>query len=286
MSVSRTTAAGFAVILLCAFAASGCLARKRVITRDGRATGQSLQTAETALLIDRVRRQSEAITSINVTVDMVPALGSADKGKITEYKDVRAYVLYRAPDRIRLIGLYPVVRSTAFDMVSDGQRFRLFIPAKNTFVEGANEIIEPSTNKLENLRPQHFLDALIVRPVDTAKEKTLLINLTDEATAHYILTITGDGIAPLRQIWFDRITLDIDRQLIFDAKGDILTDARYSDWKVYDRVRFPAHVEINRPKDEYGVVMTVQKMDMNKPLGDEKFVLERPEGATVRTLGR
>lgn len=219
---------------------------------------------------------------------MVPALGSADKGKITEYKDVRAYVLYRNPSDIRLIGLYPVVRNKAFDMVANGQRFNLYIPAKNRFVTGLNELGEPSPNKLENLRPQHFLEALLVQPIDPGREKVLLENLTDEDDATYILSTVetaGDKLRLKRQVWFDRLTLFMTRQLIFDARGDILTDARYSGWQTYDRILFPKQITINRPKDEYGVVLTIVKMDINKPIADDRFVLERPEGTQLQVVG-
>jgi hypothetical protein len=120
---------------------------------------------------------------------MVPALGSAEKSKITEYKDVRAYILFRKPGDIRLIGLYPVVRNKAFDMVSDGTDFKLYIPARNRFLVGRNEIDQPSQNKLENLRPQHFLEALLVRPIDARSDKVLLENFTDEDNAFYILHV-------------------------------------------------------------------------------------------------
>src|SRR6185295_7401484 len=113
----------------------------------------------------------EAIRDFNSTVDMVPALGTAEKSKITEYKDVRAYILFRKPTDIRIIGLYPVVRNKAFDMVSNGIRFRVYIPSKNRFLEGSNTTQQLSENKLENLRPQHFLDALLVRPIDPASEQ-------------------------------------------------------------------------------------------------------------------
>ena len=42
--------------------------------------------------------------------------------------------------------------------------FELYIPSRDRFIVGRNEIDQPSQNKLENLRPQHFLDALLVRP--------------------------------------------------------------------------------------------------------------------------
>jgi hypothetical protein len=273
-------------LLLCS---TGCLARRRVITRKGGQPTQTLLTANKQSLLTQIADRHKAIQSINATVDMVPALGSANKGRITEYKDVRAYVLFRKTADIRIIGLMPVVRNKAFDMVSDGREFRVYIPAKNRFIEGRNDVDTPSANKLENLRPQHFQDALIVLPVNPDTEKTVLENFTDEENAAYIIEILqtdADGELWLqRQVWFDRLALNVARQIIFARNGDILTDARYSDWQVYDGVPFPKRIDINRPKDEYGVVMTMVKIDINTPLTDDKFKLDRPEGTELQILG-
>lgn len=282
------------ILYFCAFAllivgSTSCLARRRVITRKGGQANQTLLTVDKETLIREIARQYAAVESFNATVDLVPALGSANKGKITEYKDVRAYILFRKPADIRIIGLYPVVRNKAFDMVSNGSRFRLYIPAKNRFLEGANQLEKPSPNKLENLRPQHFLDALLVRPIDTSREKTFLENFTDEDNAAYILSIVTEGpggqLLLQRQLWFDRLGLQMVRHLIFDESGDILTDARYNDWQRYDKVLFPKGIEINRPKDEYGVVLTVVKMDINKPMTDDKFELLQPAGSERQLVG-
>src|SRR4051794_13869931 len=93
---------------------SSCLARRRLIARKGANTAQPLLTADRQTLLDSISRQFETVRDFSAEVDMVPALGTAEKSKITEYKDVRAYVLFRKPADIRLIGLYPVVRTKAF----------------------------------------------------------------------------------------------------------------------------------------------------------------------------
>jgi len=282
-----------AVLIVCLAAAgfTSCIARRRLIARKGVSNPQQqLLTADRQALIDSIVREYEAVHDFNAEVDMVPALGTVEKSKITEYKDVRAYVLFRKPSDIRLIGLYPVVRNKAFDMVSDGDQFKLYVPAKNRFLVGKNELEAPSANKLENLRPQHFLDAMLVKPIDTVHEKVLLMNLTDEDNAFYILPViheNGNGQLVLsRSIWFNRYNLTIARQFIFDVKGNILTDARYSDWKSYDNVPFPKHIEINRPQDEYAVVIDIVKMDINKGVSQEKFALVQPEGTTLQVVGQ
>jgi outer membrane lipoprotein-sorting protein len=281
-----------AILLLCLIplGLSSCLARRRAFARSGGKPTQPLLVADQSTLIDGIARQYDAIHDFNATVDMVPALGSAEKSKITEYKDIRAFILFRKPGDIRLIGLYPVVRNKAFDMVSDGTNFKLYVPARNRFLVGRNEIDQPSENKLENLRPQHFLEALLVRPIDANRDKLLLENFTDEDNAFYVLhvvRVNGGGELQLeRTIWFNRYNLTMARQLIFDAAGNILTDARYAQWQPYDNVAFPKHIEINRPRDEYAVVIDIVKMDINKGVSDDKFVLEQPEGTTLQVVGQ
>jgi len=286
MTLSRVAAV---VAISCsALVLTSCLARRRVITRNKTAPNQSLKTSNRTLLLGVVQSEYESIQALNATVDMVPAVGSVNKGKITEYKDVRAYILFKKPAEIRIIGLYPVVRNKAFDMVSNGTNFRLFVPSKNRFIVGRNEpAATPSPKKMENLRPSVFLDALLIKPPD-AKEFSVLTDFTDEDNAVYILHILYNGadgqLLPARDIWFSRLTLHMIRQIMFDARGNILTDARYNDWKTYDGVQFPRVIDINRPQDEYGVVITVVKADINKPISDNKFDLEQPEGTVLQVL--
>jgi|SRR5580700_5267510 outer membrane lipoprotein-sorting protein len=268
---------------------SGCFVRRRIITRKGNNPTPVLITADKQSLIDGLALNYQAVQSFSATVDMTPALGSSEKSKITEYKDVRGYILFRKAADIRIIGLYPVVRNKAFDMVSNGTDFRLYLPAKNLFVTGSNQLIGQSKNKIENLRPQHFLEALLVAPMQPG-EKPELVNLTDEDNAVYILHFVrmgpGGEILPARSIWFSRINLHIARQIVYDAAGNILTDARYSEWQNYGGVPFPKVIDITRPQDEYAVVMTVVKMEINRGVSDDKFVLEQPEGTQLQVLGQ
>lgn len=268
---------------------TSCLARRRVITRNKAAPAQKLLTADKEWLLQRIETQYELIETLNATVDMAPAVGSVNKGQITEYKDVRAYILFKRPSEIRIIGLYPVVRTKAFDMAATGAEFRVFLPSKNRFLVGKNEpLAVPSTNKLENLRPSVFLDALLIRPPGP-NETPVPEDFTDEDNAVYIVHFLYNGpdrqLHLSRDVWFDRLKLHIIRQIIFDPNGEILTDVRYSDWKGYDGVPFPKVIDINRPQDEYGVVITLVKADINKPISEEKFALQQPEGTVLQILG-
>src|SRR5215469_6651792 len=144
MHLRRVTGAAV-LVCLCFLLLTSCLARRRAITRrnTGGKTAPTLLVADKAALIAAVAREYNAIRNFSATVDMTPARGSVEKNQITEYKDVTGYILFRKPDDMRLVGLYPVVHTTAFDMASNGTDFRLYLPSKNLFMEGKNNVVNP-----------------------------------------------------------------------------------------------------------------------------------------------
>ena len=278
-------------VLLCLLSAglSGCLSHHVAIARKGGNTNQKLQVADLESLLESVSRQYKAVRDFSATVDMAALVGSSEKNQMVEYKDVRAYIYFRKPADLHLVGLYPVIRTTAFDMVSNGRDFKLYVPKDNSFTTGPNEIQTVSAKQLENLRPQHFLDALLVRPIDPAVDKPLMENLTDEEYFYYILHLIHEDHGHLvlsRTVWFNRLDLRLARQIIYDPAGNIVTDARYSQWHAFDNVPFPKHIEIHRPHEEYGATIDVVKMDINKGVSDDKFVLTQPEGTALKVIGR
>jgi len=277
--------AGLLVVL--AFS-NGCLVRRRKIERPVR-THAGLLTASLEDLLTRLRNRYTSLQTLNATVDLEPSLISASKGEIADYKDVRGFILIRKPSWIRVIAQYPIVRGTAFDMVSDGRTFRLHLPAKNLFLTGPNQVDKPSSKKLENLRPQHLLEALLIQPPDSPSEQAILENWSDDGGASYLVhVIRRDAAGKLelaRKVWFDRLTLEITRQQIFNAAGDPVTDARYAGWERRDGVLFPGHIVITRPKDGYELSVRFQKTQLNQPVAEDRFQLTEPEGVEVRKLG-
>jgi outer membrane lipoprotein-sorting protein len=267
--------------------------KTRTIVRHGnpKLATETLLVATRVQLSERIARMYASINSFQSTVDLTPSSGSVYQGKITEIKDIRAFVLFRKPAEIRIQGQTPVIRTQAFDMVSNGTSFEFLLNSKNLFIQGANNAPAISKNKIENLRPDTFFSSMLIRPADEATETPVLMDQTDEDNALYLLLFLrkeqGGLVAksPSRSIWFDRLDLSIVRQMVYDEDGAIVSDTRYSKWQQYSGVLFPAHIDINRPKDAYGVVMDVVDMKMNKAMTDDQFVLKKPEGAQVQILG-
>jgi outer membrane lipoprotein-sorting protein len=174
-------------------------------------------------------------------------------------------------------------------MVSNGTNFRLYLSSKNLFVEGENSAPATSKNRIENLRPAAFLSSMLIMPPEPNVEIPVMTDLTDEDNALYGLTLItkaeNGSLRATRQIWFDRLDLTIVRQMVYDEQVAIVSDTRYAKWTVYGGVSFPAHIEIQRDIDGYGVVMDIQQMQMNKAIPDDRFVLARPEGSTLQEIG-
>src|SRR5580700_6119315 len=170
-----------AVILLAVLPLAGCLFRSRKVEQPVNTV--QLKTATQQELIDYINTQDARIQSIQATVDIDTTVGGVKKGKVTDYQEIRGYVLARKPAMLRMIGLMPIVRNKAFDMVSDGDRFKLWIPSKNRFVVGRNDVESNNPSQpLENLRPQHIYDALLLRHIDPENEIAVLENDTELVT--------------------------------------------------------------------------------------------------------
>jgi hypothetical protein len=260
-----------------------------------------LQKSTQQGLIDSINQQAEAIHSLKATVDIDSSAGGMKKGHVTDYKEIRGYVLARRPSSLHMRGLMPIVRTTAFDLVSDGQQFKLWIPPKNRFVVGKNDIATPNTDQpMENIRPRDIYDALLIPAVDPNPDVEIAVLENGYETLHdakghrilqddYELTIihrTDKGWRLSRKIIFGRTDLKPHEQFIYDEDLKVSTDARYADYKDFDGVSFPSRIEISRPEEEYNITLNLLKVNMNQTLTDEQFTLEQPAGADVVHLDR
>jgi outer membrane lipoprotein-sorting protein len=273
------------------FSLTGCLFRTR--TLDRQLSDRPLKTATQQQLIAYVNQQATKIQSMQATVDIDSSAGDPKNGRITDYKEIRGYVLARKPAMLRMKGLMPVVRNTAFDMVSNGQEFKVWIPPKNKFVIGSNNNDNYQPDKrLENLRPQYIYDALLL-PDISGDEIAVLENGYEtvlEAKKHrveqpdYELAVIrkgADGWYLSRRIEFSRTDLLPHRQRIYDQQGNVATDAHYQNYKDFDGVSFPSTIAIERPRENYDITLSMVKLEINKPLTDDQFALEQPPGAEV-----
>jgi outer membrane lipoprotein-sorting protein len=258
----------------------------------------NLLTATLPEMVERINSDAKKVHSLSATVEIATSIGGAKKGQVTDIQEVKGYILVKDPDMLHVIGLLPVVHTRAFDMVSDGKTFKLSIPPLNKFITGpADEPAQPSKNTLENLRPHVFFDSLLlheIRPdeivvleqgsevVQDSRNKKKTWQIPD-----YIVDViekAGEWWRLERKITFNRTDLRPHRQMIFDTTGAVATEAIYDNFMDFGGINYPSKITINRPKEEYSIVLTIEKLELNKPLTDEQFTLPQPPGAQVQIL--
>jgi hypothetical protein len=117
----------------------GCLSRSRAV--PVRMSTAPLQTATCAELIERISSQASEIRTLETTVGIAALVGGSKWANITEYQEIRGYILAREPSSLWMSGLFPIFQNQVFDMVSNRQEFRLWIPTKNQFIVGNNQMM-------------------------------------------------------------------------------------------------------------------------------------------------
>jgi outer membrane lipoprotein-sorting protein len=292
----KSRRAVFAAAILVLLVSSGCLFRTRTV--EVRISSAKLLTATQQELIDRLNHDAAQVKTLNATVDIDTSYGGEKRGKVTDFKEIRGYILVSKPNMLRMIGLYPIVRNKAFDMVSDGKEFKLSVPGNNKFYIGHNEVkIEDSSSPLDTLRPTAIYDALLLQPINPDNEIAVLESskemIVDKQTRklvqqdNYVLDViqkTDHGWVLARKVIFDRTNLVPHRQIMYDTHGNPATDANYQVFKDFDGVSFPSYIDIKRPQEEYDIQLIMVKLTINEPITEEQFALQQPPGSTLVDL--
>ncbi len=309
--------------LLFVLFSSGCIT---IRTKDSRPTLLKVEDATPAQLLEQVNHFAK-VNSMRAKMDLKFEDNSyAELGIAEKYKTADGEVVVQRPANILLKVQVPIIKTDVAQMTSDGEKFRVAVLEDGgsgkykKFVIGTNTAdysalqeevqnmdldngkeLKKNVNAFSNLRPQHFTDAMLMRPIDTAnfsyvQSATLqeeFITETGKKTpsarvlrSYYFLDElrkNEDGsLSVSRRFWFDRVgSIRLARQQIFDDKGEIESDIIYgkegnlTDTGEYNNL--PLRVEVMRPKEKYKMSLTYQSpesVSIGKTYNPEVFVLE------------
>jgi len=280
---------------------AGCLSVKK---ESPTPTLLKSETAELKQLQDEVDRFAR-VASMRAKMYLKFEDNSfAQFGSKEVYREADGEVVVQRPASIFMKVQVPVVKSDVAQMTSDGEKFRVAILQDGgtgkykKFVVGTNNAdysklqqnLDSATgdvlavqhvNAFANLRPQHFTDAMLVRPIDrnnlythstifqieedtSQKEKSPLRKVT---RGYYLLdefARADDGALKItRRFWFDRVgKIRLARQQIFDAKGEISSDIVYGregDLTTTGEYKnLPLEISVTRPQEKYSMRLRYQ----------------------------
>jgi len=281
-------------VALAGLALAGCPARNAPIAKAP--SKVPLLAAAKADLVTSFNRLAESLRSINAGVTIQLTSASSYTGVIKQYHQVNGFILAQKPDMVRVIGQLPVIGTTIFNMVSDGKTFAIYVPSKNQFLTGPATLEKPSEKPVENLRPQHLMDAIFWQPIAEGAP-VLFEQAIDDGKSFYVLTVAarasgatgGRGGAAdwsiSRKIWFERTGLTMSRVQIYGDQGRLDSDTHYNQWSAFGAVQYPKQISLERPVEGYTLGITVTKLTANEPIEASRFVLQEPPTAQVIHVG-
>jgi hypothetical protein len=308
--------------LLTVLVLSGCI---KPSTKDARPTLLKVENATPAQLIEHVNRFAR-VNSMRAKMDLKFEDNSyAEIGIAEKYKTADGEVVVQRPGKILLKVQIPIIKTDVAQMTSDGERFRVAILEDGgdgkykKFVLGTNNTdysslqaevsqmdlgskhIKQNVNAFSNLRPQHFTDAMLMRPVETNEfsysQSTIQLQeenmdvpkkspLRNVFRGYYLLDElrrNADGsLTVSRRFWFDRVgTIRLARQQIFDEKGEIESDITYGKTgnltETGEYNNLPLRIEVTRPKEKYKMSLTYQSPEsvtIGKTYNTDVFLLQ------------
>jgi hypothetical protein len=301
---------------------SGCISVKK----EGKTpTLLKAEEATRADLINEVNRFAK-VNSLRAKMDLKFEDNSfAQFGSKEVYRSADGEVVVQRPANILLKVQVPVIKTDVAQMTSDGTKFRVAILQDGgsgkykKFVIGSNNAdysklqknldladldnakeIKKNVNAFANLRPQHFTDAMLVRPIDAQHVYTqsTIFQLEDDETqtpksplrrvmrGYYLLDEYekhGDiELKITRRFWFDRVGgIRLARQQIFDGFGEVESDIVYGRegnlTATGEYNNLPLRIQVTRPKERYTMSLTYQTPEavtIGKNYPESAFVLQ------------
>ncbi len=284
------------------------------------------ENATQARLLEEINRFAK-VGSMRAKMDLKFEDNSyAELGIAEKYRTADGEIIVERPAKILLKVQVPVIKTDVVQMTSDGERFRVAVLEDGgsgkyrNFVLGTNSAdyallqrevikadlngngkeIKQNVNAFASMRPQHFTDAMLVRPVDTENfvyTQSSILQEEDDLTVakksplkrvlrgYYFLDEyrkNADGsLAISRRFWFDRVGgIRLARQQIFDAVGEIESDIIYGREATMTETgnhKLPLRIEVTRPKEKYKMSLTYQSpesVQIDDEYPAEAFVLE------------
>ncbi len=291
------------IFLLAAGILSGC----NIVKKESKTpTLLKAENASQTDLMSEVNRFAR-VGSMRAKMDLKFEDNSfAQFGSKEVYRAADGEVVVQRPASILLKVQIPVIKTDVAQMTSDGEKFRVAILQDGgsgkykKFVIGTNNAdysklqqnlgttsggnggqITQNVNAFANLRPQHFTDAMLVRPTDSANVYTqsTIFQIEEDATqgkksplrsvmrGYYLLDefvkLDNGELRVSRRFWFDRVGgIRLARQQIFDAAGEIESDILYGRegnlTETGEYRNLPLRVQVTRLKEKYTMSLTYQ----------------------------
>ncbi|HTW81461.1 MAG TPA: hypothetical protein VME23_18090 [Terracidiphilus sp.] len=255
-----------------------------------------VQNATAKELVEGIDKRWDALNTLTATVEIQATELKSDTGLEKDFPSCRGYIVMRKPDMLRVAGTYFGAR--VFDMASDGKRFTLVIPLKNLAIEGPNTVKQRSDNQMLNLRPDFFLDSIVVRglnPEDEFMSTADTITTEDAAKKHlysvpeYVLSVVrqkpdSHELTQTRRITFHRDDLLPYGQEIYDSNGNLETQVTYGDYATFSAGEYPSRVTIKRPMEGIQLVLSVVRVQENVDLPADEFEVQIPAGTKIQNL--
>jgi outer membrane lipoprotein-sorting protein len=255
----------------------------------------NVQTVSPEDLVKQVNARWDALNNLTATVEIAATQTKSAEGTATDFPSCRGYILMQKPKKLRVVSTCFGVK--IFDMASDGNRFTLVIPSKNTVIQGPSTVHEKSTHPLENLRPDFFLDAIVVRGLESDDEYMVTSDtetVPDAANKHlyvepeYTLSVIRQKgvreIRAVRTVTFHRDDMLPYDQYVYDKDGALETQIFYSNYQTFAAGKYPSKIVIKRPQEGIQLVLTVERVEQNVNMSADQFEVKIPDGSKIRTL--
>jgi len=186
-------------------------------------------------------------------------------------------IVYKYPQNLRAICSKFI--TTVFDISTDGDTFRLYIPSEKTVYTGTCDVLRKKPTLGINIFPEDMANLFNYK--DMIKEGKIALEIWPKYWIVHTLESNNGKINVTGKFLVDRFNADTFRYEMFNPDGSIRLQAVLTNYSDCEERRLPQRIDIRWPEYDTIIGITFSKIEVNKSVDPKIFKPRQPDGAKL-----
>lgn len=188
-------------------------------------------------------------------------------------------MLYQSPKSVRVVA--SKFATTLFDMVSDGNKFWLYIPLENTVYTGTCSAFHKIEAEGIRIFPGDIASLFNYKEILEGKPT---LEIWPAYWLIHVLEMEKKDVNLKGNLLLDRVNAEVFRCELFNTDDSVRLQAVFANYTTYNECRIPQRIDVRWPACNASMGIAFSNIAVNKTLDPKVFMFTIPKGAQAITL--
>jgi len=187
------------------------------------------------------------------------------------------FIVYETPGHLRTIG--SKLATTIFDMSTDGNNFRVYVPSEKKVFMGSCSTLHRKNSAETGISPEDM--ARLFNLKDILGDESTVLEIWPHYWVVHAVDTTEGKINLKGKLLIDRINADTFRCETFNPDGSVRLQAVFTNYSTFEYCRLPQRIDVRWPSRDASIGITLSEIIINSQLDPKIFTPAMPNDAEI-----